>query len=390
MDVGTPLKPSERLSSISKLISRLRGRSSKDVELQKEQQNTPLNKRPPLKPSSLPLVLPEHQQSLANLGWTTITFPQPHPTSSPPLDLPAPGSHPLQTAYESLFAASQAFFDLPSVEKSIWKHKLGSEEGWSSIPGEKEFITLRTLEYCPDILREPARRYWDLMGAHLENTLGRIATSLDIPEPDNPAQGLKQFVGPCGRMQETNDQKTATMLRLFRYEGWDAKIVAEPHADLGLLSVVVGNVPGLEVWDGADWFEVEKEVERTGMKGASLLAGRQLERLSNARYPAGGHRVVSYGSPPEDISDNKRYRFSIVFVLRAHEPVVVNSADLETTVTGQWPEPVQGLTAGEMYAKIKGAHFNINIGMDEREKQRQKVKSKKEQVATVEHRCRPV
>ncbi|KAF2627471.1 hypothetical protein BU25DRAFT_411076 [Macroventuria anomochaeta] len=379
MAVAAPTTPSEHSMSLTKFISRLRRRNSKDISKKQEQLDTPIDTRPALIPSPLPLVLPDHQQALSSLGWTTITFPQPPPTDSSQ-DLPAPGPHPLQMAYEALFSASQAFFAQPADEKTRWKHKLGSEEGWSCIPGEKEFITLRTLEYCPEVLRGPAKRYWDLMGVHLENTLGRIATSLDIPEPDDAAKGLKKFVGPCGAMQERDEQKTATMLRLFRYEGWEAKEVAEPHADLGLLSVVVGNVPGLEVWEGAKWFKVEKEVEKTGMKGASLLAGRQLERLSNGRYPAGGHRVVSYGDPDGGKDGEKRYRFSIVFVLRAHEPVVINSDELETDITGKWPEPVLGLTAEKLYAKIRGAHFNINISMEERERQRQNVRRAKEQI----------
>jgi hypothetical protein len=293
------------------------------------------------------------------------------------------GPHPLQQAYETLFAASQAFFNLPDEEKNQWKHKLGSEEGWSKIPSEKEFITLRTLEYCPEILRGPAKRYWDLMGAHLSNTLGRVSTTLGLP--DGEEEGLRRFVGPCGSMQDTDADKTATMLRLFRYEGWEAKEVAEPHADLGLLSVVVGNVPGLEVWDGSTWFECEREVEKANKKGATMLAGRQLERFSNGRYPAGGHRVVSYGLPEPKITssaplghaedEDKRYRFSIVFVLRAHEPVIINSDVLETKITGQWTKPLQGVTAGKNYEEIRGRHFNINIDMDEREKQRRKVKT---------------
>lgn len=359
---------SRRSSSITRFLSRLRRHNSKHST---KEQDIIEDTRPSLIPSPLPLVLPEHQQALSNLGWTTITFPQADfsPTN-PTHEGPAPGPHPLQDAYEELFHASQAFFAQPVDEKARWQHKLGSEEGWSSIPGEKEFITLRTLSYCPEILRRPAKRYWDLMGAHLENTLGRIATSLAMPEPDDTSKGLKQFVGPCARMQERDDQKTATMLRLFRYEGWQKKEVAEAHADLGLLSVVVGNVPGLEVWDGAEWFKVEKEVERTGMKGASLLVGRHLERLSNGRYPAGGHRVVSYGSPEDSA---QRYRFSIVFVLRAYNRVVINSDELETQITGKWVEPVHGQTAGDMYANIRCTHFNINIGIEERGKQRQQV-----------------
>jgi hypothetical protein len=211
------------------------------------------------------------------------------------------------------------------------------------------------------------------MGAYLEGALGRIGTSLALGDE------LTRFVGPCGTMQDTDAQKTATMLRLFRYEGWDAKVVAEPHSDLGLLSVVVGDVPGLEVWDGRAWFDVEREVERSGKRGASLLVGRQLEKMSNGRYGAGGHRVVSYGATrPAMEQSEKRYRFSIVFVLRAHEPIVVDSEKLETEVTGKWEQPMKGVTAGKMYEEIRGRHYNINIGMEEREKQRRKIKEEKE------------
>jgi isopenicillin N synthase-like dioxygenase len=375
MAVVLPSNSSEHGFSISNIISRFRSKKrtkSKPVEKQTQHHTSP-EKRPPFIPSPLPLILPQHQHALPTLGWTTITFPQPQDPS--PSNPHPSGPHPLQTAYRSLFVASQAFFDLPASTKSQWKHKLGSEEGWSSIPGEKEFITLRSLEYCPDILREPAKTYWDLMGTYLTSSLSRIATSLAMSD----AEALTRFVGPCASMQSTDALKTATMLRLFRYEGWDAKVVAEPHSDLGLLSVVVGNVPGLEVWDGHAWFDVEREMQRAEMQGASLLVGRQLERLSNGRYSAGGHRVVSYGAakPAETQDAEKRYRFSIVFVLRAHEPVVINSDELETEVTGKWDEPLKGTTAGKMYDEIRGRHYNINIGVEEREKQRRNVEMRK-------------
>ncbi|KAF1846997.1 uncharacterized protein K460DRAFT_278865 [Cucurbitaria berberidis CBS 394.84] len=387
MAVLLPSNSSDHHFSISNIISKFRSKKRAGTRGHIERiqhEEVVLDTRPSLIAAPLSLVLPEHQQTLSNLGWTTVTFPQPasEATASSLEDHHlAPGSHPLQQAYESLFAASQAFFDQSDEEKTIWKHKLGSEEGWSKIQGEKEFITLRTLEYCPEVLRGPAERYWNLMGAHLSSTLGRISTSLGLP--DGEEQGLRQFVGPCGTMQSTDATKTATMLRLFRYEGWDAKVVAEPHSDLGLLSMVVGNVPGLEVWDGRTWFDVEREVEKSGKKGASMLAGRQLERLSNGRYPAGGHRVVSYGLPGPNLENNtpgnssggKRYRFSIVFVLRAHEPTIINSDELETEVTGKWVEPIQGVTAGKFYEEIRGRHYNINIDVKEREKQRRRVKS---------------
>ncbi|KAF1830072.1 Clavaminate synthase-like protein [Decorospora gaudefroyi] len=366
-------KPSGHHFSISNIIPRFRSRKKSipkqnmQTETQAEPQIILQDTRSPLIAAPLPLVLPEHQQTLSTLGWTTVTFP-----SSQEFQAPALPSHPLQTAYKDLFAASQAFFALPDSEKQQWKHKLGSEEGWSKIPGEKEFIALRTLEYCPEVLRGPATIYWHLVGAHCAKTLGRVSASIGLPD-----EALTRFVGPCGSMPDSDADKTATMLRLFRYEGWDAKVVAEPHGDLGLLSVVVGNVPGLEVWDAYDWFPVEKVVEEAGRKGATLLVGRQLERLSNGRYPAGGHRVVAYGSAsdPASVPGERQFRYSIVFVLRAHEPVVIDSDSLETEVTGKWGYPLHGITAGQLYKQINGMHFNINIGVEEREKQRRKLTS---------------
>ncbi|KAF1960895.1 hypothetical protein CC80DRAFT_523159 [Byssothecium circinans] len=375
--------------SISKLISKLKLRRSSKTH-QQLQNHIPHDARPPLIPSPLPFVLPEHQQTLSQLGWTTLTFPPHNPSLFPE----APGPHPLQAAYEDLFLAAQAFFDLDDEEKTEWKHKLGSEEGWSKIPGEKEFITLRTLSYTPDILKAPAKRYWDLMGAHISSTLGRISTSLGMDH--DSSLGLGRFVGPCKTMGVGEEEKTSTMLRIFRYESWTPKVVAEAHADLGLLSCVVGDVPGLEVWNGCQFVDIERLYEREGKTGAkaTMLVGRQLERFSNGRYPAGGHRVVSYGHEIPTLdhhavtasaggehelgnSGGRKYRHSLVFVLRAHEPVPVNSVELETEITGKWMEPIKDVTAGELYEQIRSQYFNINIGHEEREKQRRRVRERK-------------
>lgn len=392
MAITLASKSSEPHFSVSDIISRLRSKtriSSKHQVLQQQQQQLqPLqDTRPPFIHAPVPLVLPEHQNALLQLGWTTVTFPE---ASSEPLPLETASSappmkpHPLQIAYQDLFTASQAFFNLPDAEKQQWKHRLGSEEGWSKIAGEKEFITLRTLAYCPEVLRAPAQRYWDLVGQYCSNTLGRLSTALGLP--DSGDEGLRRFVGPCARMPAEEGDKTATMLRLFRYEGWEEKVVAEAHADLGLISLVVGDTPGLEVWDGATWFDVEREVERSGRKGASMLFGRQLERLVNYRLKAGGHRVVAYGKPqtPSSPADadateaEKKYRHSIVFVLRAHEPTLIDSDALETPITGKWAEPMRDVTAGALFETIKSQCFNINIDKEERDAQRKRLTKIKE------------
>lgn len=366
-----------RSVSLSRLIARLRLRfrgtgTSKEDEQEKYANN---DTRKPLIPIPLPLVLPEHQHLLWQLGWSILTIPRPSTTDGTAEQCPQ-SQHPLQEAFEDLFKASAAFFDLPVKEKARWKTRLGSEEGWSKIPGEKEFITLRTLSYTPDVLKGPAKRYWDLMGTHLDTCLGRISSSLQLS--DSETEGLRRYVGPCKRMGDSEDEKTATMLRLFRYEGWEEKTVAEPHADLGLLSCVVGNMPGLEVWDGFDWIAIEKDYTTPC---ATLLGGRQLERLTNYRYPAGGHRVVSYGKAKaveEGSSGSPAYRFSIVFVLRAHEPVKVDSDLLTTDITGPWEEPLRDITVEKWYEQVRGAHFNINIDHKEREKQRYELERAKD------------
>ncbi|PSN59455.1 hypothetical protein BS50DRAFT_580026 [Corynespora cassiicola Philippines] len=355
-----PAQPTHHFS-VSNLISRFRTKRRRPTA--SGSKGVYQDPRPSLKPSPLPLVLPEHHRALSNLGWTTLTFPS--------TQAPLPPSHPLQTAYQDLFAAAQQFFDQPDASKQQWKHKLKSEEGWSKIPGEKEFITLRTLSYTPHVLKAPAKRYWDLMGAHLGTTLDRMSTSLDLSSGESA--GLRKFVGPCATMQEDDANKTATMLRLFRYEGWGEKVVAEAHADLGLLSVVVGDVPGLEVWDGSHFFDVER---RYKSPAATMLVGRQLEMFSNGRYVAGGHRVVSYPRPQPHAQPShteKKYRHSIVFVLRAHEPILVRSSELESAITGKWTEPVDAASAGKIYEEIRARHFNINIDKKERDDQRLKL-----------------
>ena len=45
-------------------------------------------------------------------------------------------------------------------------------------------------------------------------------------------------------------------------------------------------------------------------------------------------------------SSQKQYRYSIVFVLRAHSPVIVNTDELTTPITGVFERPMRGIRAG--------------------------------------------
>lgn len=168
----------------------------------------PMAVLPPLKPLDLPKILLEHQFALSDQGWTTITY-----------DTPSDSIH---SSSEALLQASKAFFDLPVSYKENFKTPKGSEEGWSRIEGEKELITLRSLEIMPDVLKDAASRYWRVAGGLLNQLLGYIARSLGLP-----SEALTVFSEPC---IELRPERTATMLRLFRYEGFEggqSKIVAE-------------------------------------------------------------------------------------------------------------------------------------------------------------------
>ncbi len=165
---------------------------------------------PPLLPVTFPQVLP-HNTTLPHQGWSTIIQ---HPS--------LPTTFRLELTSRALFEASAAFFALPPESKQEFKTIHGSEEGWSHIPGEKEMLTLRCLERTPAALRAAAEAFWAEAGGLLKEILGRIAESLGLS-----ADALTVFMGPG---VELGTEKTATMLRLFRYEGCDKgspRVVAE-------------------------------------------------------------------------------------------------------------------------------------------------------------------
>lgn len=171
-----------------------------------EQYEPPPGPPPPpaLIPVALPQVLPEHTYNLGDQGWTTVTLSD---------------DDELLQAWQQLFLASKQFFEQPRDYKQRFATELDSEEGWVSIEGEKEFITLRKLDSTPEQLREPVSRAWAAAGELLDLMLARLAESLELPE-----DVLTRFSKPCVHLDEL---RRSTMLRLFRYENNEPKIVAE-------------------------------------------------------------------------------------------------------------------------------------------------------------------
>ncbi|KAI6711273.1 hypothetical protein PZA11_003605 [Diplocarpon coronariae] len=344
--------------SLRALPLRVRRRLQQPTKKGEDQALARAGELPPLKTVALPRVRPDHVLALSDQGWTTIELDR-HPSDS------------LHSSYLHLLQASRAFFAMPQDYKSKFRTQRASEEGWSYVEGEKEFITLRTLHNTPRELQEAAARYWSEASGLSNETLGKVAESLDLP-----AEALTVYSKPCTAL---GAEETATMLRLFRYEasrGTQSRILAESHADLGLLSLVMGDKPGLEVRDTRNnlWFSIEKSYESPV---GSLLVGRQLERLSNGRYNAGNHRVCSY---PNDASISHEtgisphgYRYSIVLVLRAHLPIQINTDELTTDITGSFPAPLKGITASDLFKEIHSSHFNVNASTKEREEQKRRL-----------------
>lgn len=284
----------------------------------------------------------------------------------------------LRCAYEALLRDGQKFFDLPAHEKKTCKN-------WRNVPGEKEYIVLESLRHCPAILQQSAKDFWRLSAAHLEDTLEGIESSLGMRDQlKPPGKGpLRRLVNDCADMPTRNGDKAASVLELCLYETREIDQISEHCLEFGLLSMVVDSLPGLEIWNGDRWDSVEKEGRISGERPATVLVGRQLQRLSNGRYPASWHKYVSYGrdhsrrvnGTDENLSERckpvracrattptEQRRLSITFSLRAHAKIL-DPIELETNVTGVWEDPlVHGVQADCMFGQGPGSWHASSCG----------------------------
>lgn len=59
--------------------------------------------------------------------------------------------------------------------------------------------------------------------------------------------------------------------------------------------------------------------------------------------------------------------------MRAHLPVLIDTDELATDITGLFEKPLKNVTAGELFDDIHAAHFNINTEVEERDEQRMRL-----------------
>jgi hypothetical protein len=153
-------------------------------------------------------------------GWTKLS-----------LALKNAPNLPLSTALDELLRASKDFFQTPDTYKQEWIVKeADTEEGYYKVEGEKEFYTIRHSK-CPSEIRESAITAWAEVQKLFEEILTNIEISLRLSDG-----ALKRFAAPA---KELDESRRASMLRLFRYDWKESRIVSERRF---LLSAVANHI----------------------------------------------------------------------------------------------------------------------------------------------------
>lgn len=322
---------------------------------------------------NFPFLSPDQLPTLYSQGWARVLLPS---------------DHPLLSAAAKLFSTSRDFFAMPLEHKEQFHlSKLGqeermqsSEEGWSRVEGEKEMLTVRRMKpLCPPELVSDAQDLWNECGSFMQLMMASIEQSLNLPKGAFDSLVNEECVLPKGKRHET-------LLRMFRYErAEEAKLVAVHHRDIGLLSLVIGSSPGLEVWDEIKkkWIEIEENDGEKPAGGLTLtfMTGKTLTRLTNNRYKPGLHRVFVPPASSSASDDDAKYRYSLVYALRPYREAMLTTDDYTSDVTGPFEYPFEGVKAQTLFDAIASAHWSVNGGIEEREKQRIKVQKMKEEVA---------
>ncbi|KIJ52463.1 hypothetical protein M422DRAFT_64935 [Sphaerobolus stellatus SS14] len=356
----------------------------------------------PLHPASFPHLNEDQVHCLSTQGFATF----------PLAERPS-----LHDAAAKLLGLSRAFFAQEQSEKEHYRflegNKQGSEEGWSRVIGEKELLTLRRSgPSVPPDLEAAGREFWKESGLFMQEMIIGVEESLGLPK-----WILDDVVYPECEMPEAGKERVETLLRMFRYErrdqevdnaaaaasdatklqdGGNAKdstvgkgrLVAEPHIDLGLLTIVIGSSPGLEVYsrnsstNQGEWISIEQAPYSTPSPSgltATVLAGETLTYLTNRRFIPGRHRVFVPSIHPDDSPDDRDapYRFSLVFALRPHESALLSSSLLTTDITGPFICPLEGVYGKELFDAISKSKYNVNTNQKDREAQKRRLQTKK-------------
>ncbi|KAK3942637.1 hypothetical protein QBC46DRAFT_69450 [Diplogelasinospora grovesii] len=268
---------------------------------------------------------------------------------------------------DGLFANSSTFLDLPTERKAQLYPSIpgDTEHGYSHIPDEKEFLTLRYRpsaqctekpsdeeeRVCAD-LEGLMERVWNDLARLLHRMLHDISAYLGSIDPS----AWDPLISESLQLPSSREAATPTLLRVFRY--YAERGVAEPHRDLGLLTVCVTRGKGLQLWDRLGPPSPKEEADRSRPSQdrwrdageITVMVGDTLRVLSGNRVPAAAHRVIA----------TDKGRSSIVFALRSS---LRSTIDLEDF--GGYGQ----VKARVLWNEIRKSRVNVNAQRDAREEQ---------------------
>jgi len=280
------------------------------------------------------------------------------------LSLPLPPA--LAEQYTQLFTNAKSFFALPLDQKQTLypSPPQSTEQGYTHIANEKEFLTIRhnTLSSSSStsppnpIIDDQITAIWHSTAHLLYRVLADLSAAIDID-----IHAWDPLLDGCLSLPETEDDATPSLLRVFRYDAGSG--TAERHRDLGLLTLCVCAGRGLQVLDsetgsdngadGAGDLEGSRGKVWKDAPEVTVLVGDSLWLLSRGRIRAGIHRVVP----------NDEGRMSIVFALR-----MATRHDVDTRPFGG--EEV--VRSADLWDRIWRSRVNVNAQKDVREEQKRR------------------
>lgn len=260
----------------------------------------------------------------------------------------------LERSYARVFEAANVFFSQPDeLKKGLYPSPPGKPElGFTKNVGEKQYLTLRCGSYPETELERHVRDVWRDTGMILQRILVDLAYAMALAHPD---EVWDQILDGSLTLPESEEESTTTIFRMFEYEPLSG--VAEPHFDIGLLTLCVCQGKGLQVNEATPKGKVWKDVE-----GPTLLIGTALQSLTGKKVRAGQHRVVA----------NPNGRSSIIFALR---PSLRHEIDLRAFSGGITDSPE------EFWEKHTSQRYNINASAEERERQKAIIAKRKQKAS---------
>jgi len=266
--------------------------------------------------------------------------------------MPLPLSPELQQIYDKVFETAKRFFAQADETKSqLYPSPQGRPElGFTKNAGEKQYLTLRSSVHPDTALENHIRGAWRDTGMLLLRILVDLARAMGLADAERVWDGV---LDGCLALPESEEEATPTILRMFEYAPLSG--VAEPHFDIGLLTLCVCQGDGLQVnhltGEGRVWKAAE---------GPTLLIGTALQALTGTKVRAGLHRVVA----------NPNGRSSIIFALR---PSLRHEMDLRV-FSGGVTAPLK-----EFWETHISERYNINASTEERERQKATIVKRKQQ-----------